>query len=77
MGIEIIDLTETQIFEAVREAWERVKGSWVSMRHDLELEQEFKNVLTSHPDFDRYHGFIHSESRVASAFFKFSRKFNS
>ena len=77
MDIEIIDLTETQILEAVREAWERVQGSWVSTSHDLELEHEFKNILISHPDFDRYHGFIHPDSRVASAFFKFSREFNS
>ena len=70
-GIDIQDLTEAQIFEAVREAWERVKGSWVPNCHDLELQQEFKNVFISHPDFDRYHGFIHSEARPASAFLNF------
>ena len=70
-GIDIQDLTEAQISEAVREAWERVKGSWASNCHDLELQQEFKNVFISHPDFDRYHGFIHSEARPASAFLNF------
>ena len=75
-GIDIQDLTEAQIFEAVREAWERVKGSWIPNYNDLELEREFKNVLISHPDFERYHGFLHPETRLASAFLNFLRQLN-
>ena len=75
-GIDIQDLTEAQIFEAVREAWERVTGSWIPNYNDLELEREFKNVLISHPDFERYHGFLHPETRLASAFLNFLRQLN-
>lgn len=69
-GIEIVDLTEEQILEVVIEAWERIRGSWVSSCDVLELDCEFKNILMAHADFERYHNFLHPESRLASAFLK-------
>ena len=44
-GIDIQDLTEAQIFEAVREAWERVKGSWVQIATILNCSKSSRMYL--------------------------------
>lgn len=69
-GIEIHDLTDHEIYEAVKEAWQRVSGTWVSTTKGQELHQKFIQTLTSHPDFDKYHKFIHPKSRISENFIK-------
>ncbi|MDG6218101.1 MAG: TIGR04372 family glycosyltransferase [Candidatus Thermoplasmatota archaeon] len=62
-GIQIIDLTPEEILSAVQERWQRIQGTWVDSEDDIARHQRFWNVLKSHQDFDKYHGWVHPEAR--------------
>jgi len=67
-GIEIVDLTEQQILDAVVEFSDYYQGqSFQAIRHQV-TNKRFLEILMSHPDFDRNHGFIHPKMRIASTF---------
>jgi len=68
-GIDIHDLSDLDIYEAVKEAWERVCGAWIQeASNERELTQKFLVTLTNHPNFDQFHGFLHPKVDLAANF---------
>ncbi len=70
-GIEIIDLTEDEITNAVLESWKRIDKTWVEI--DMDLEQQkciWEIVKSSRSDL---HGYINPKARISE---KFLRKIN-
>ena len=67
-GINIIDLDEYQILEAVKEAWQRVLGEWRPTEEESVLQERFKLILKLHEHFHEYHKFLHPESKLAFHF---------
>lgn len=67
-GLEIVDLNEDQICEAVKEGWQRVLGEWKESELEAGLHEQFRKILKNHREFKNYHNFIHPEMRLAYAF---------
>lgn len=65
-GIKIIDLNPEEILSAVQERWQRIQGTWLDTPEDMKRHDRFWNILQSHPDYNKYHGWIHPESRVGT-----------
>ncbi|MGK7873286.1 MAG: TIGR04372 family glycosyltransferase [Xenococcaceae cyanobacterium] len=70
-GIKIIDLTPGEILSAVQERWQRLQGTWVETDADFKRHHRFWNILKAHPDFDKYHSWIHPEARAGDTFLRF------
>ncbi|MEO0534984.1 MAG: TIGR04372 family glycosyltransferase [Cyanobacteria bacterium P01_A01_bin.123] len=68
--IEIIDLTPEEILAAVQERWQRIQGTWVDTEDDLRRNLQFWEILKSHPDFHKYHGWIHPEARAGATWLR-------
>jgi hypothetical protein len=69
-GIDVIDLSPTQITLAVNEFWHRISGTWVS-EPDEELKQhEFWNICMSWEGYPANHGYLHKDARVGSAWIR-------
>jgi putative glycosyltransferase (TIGR04372 family) len=66
MGIRVIDLTPEEILAAVQEQWQRLQGVWVDTDDDLWRHRRFWEILKTHPDYDKLHGWIHPESRASA-----------
>ena len=66
IGIKLIALTSEEILEAVQERWQRLQGTWIDTEDDLIRHQRFWEILKSHPDFHKKHGWIHPESRAGA-----------
>jgi putative glycosyltransferase (TIGR04372 family) len=66
VGIRMIDLTPEEILAAVQERWQRVKGTWVDTDDDLMRQYQFWEIFRAHPDFHRFHDFIHPEARCGA-----------
>ncbi len=69
-GIAIEELSPGEITNAVVECEKRIDGSWVQSEEDQALQQRFWNLLREVPNSARFHGTIHSESRVGAAWLK-------
>ena len=69
-GIKIIDLTPEDILAVVQERWQRVQGTWVDTEADINRQDRFWEILKAHPDFSKYHGWIHPEARVSSTWLR-------
>ena len=67
-GIMIIDLNEDQIYEAVREAWQRVDEYWCQTEQENSFHSEFEILLISQKYFSKYHNFLHPDAKLASNF---------
>ena len=67
-GIDIEDLTEQQIRNAVEEALEHFGGIPKLADRDMSLQKLFREILISHPDFQKYHSFFNSHSRISMDF---------
>lgn len=65
-GIRIIDRTEDEILSAVEERWQRIKGTWVDTEDDIARHQKFWEILKMHPNFEKYHGWIHPQARASA-----------
>jgi putative glycosyltransferase (TIGR04372 family) len=65
-GIEITNLTEHEISDFVKEFYLRYIGTWVDSPEDLELQRQFWATLEEWPDYSRYHGWRHPESRTST-----------
>jgi putative glycosyltransferase (TIGR04372 family) len=69
-GIQIIDLTSEEILMTVQEQWQRLQGTWIDTEADQDRHHQFWEVLNSHPDFNKYHGWIHPQSRAATTWLR-------
>ena len=69
-GIYIVDQSPEEIFEAVREFWERLTGKWVECESDIFLQQEFWRLLNEWQRYKEYHGWKHPQSYVGSSWLR-------
>ncbi len=69
-GIEIVDMTPEEITSAVQECWQRQKGDWIDTDEDLALQRRFWEILMAHPEFLKYHGWIHPEARIGANYLR-------
>lgn len=69
-GIKIIDLTPEEIVLSVQERWQRLQGTWVDTEADINSRDRFWEILKAHPDFSKYHGWIHPEAGVSSTWLR-------
>jgi len=67
-GIEITALNSDQIYEAVREGWQRAVGAWPQTERETLLHEKFRNIFKSHTTYKSFHKFFHPDSRLALAF---------
>lgn len=68
--IEVVDLTPNEILDAVQEVWQRIQKTWVDTEDDLKRQQKFWKTSKSQPNFSKYHGWIHPESRIGSVWLR-------
>jgi len=66
-GIRIIDLTPEEILVAVKEFWQRIKGSWVETESDKGVQDRFWNHFSNWPLYSSYHGWKHPSSLIGTA----------
>jgi putative glycosyltransferase (TIGR04372 family) len=69
-GIEIIDLTSEEILAGVQERWQRIQGTWTDTEDDLRRHARVWEILAAHPDFAKFHGWIHPEARLAATWLR-------
>ena len=69
-GIDIVDLKPNEITETVQECWHRIEGKWVVSSDEIEQQKQFFGVLRQSPEFSKYHGWIHPESRLSMSFLR-------
>jgi len=69
-GIEIIDLTPEEILVSVQELWERMKGTWVDSKEDIQLQNRFWELLKTHPDYHKLHHWIHPQARAGATWLR-------
>ena len=66
-GVEIMDLSPREITLAVQQFWGKENGQWHSTDSDERRQGKFWNLYRAWPDFDKYHGWMHPEVRIGSA----------
>ena len=69
-GIEILDLSADELLTIVQERWQRIQGAWEDTAEDKKKQAEFWRQFQAWPDFSKYHGYLHPESRLSSAFLR-------
>jgi putative glycosyltransferase (TIGR04372 family) len=69
-GISIRDLTPTEITDAVLELEARLAGKWNVDEDEVRLHKRFWASMKAHPDFSKYHGWIHPDARVGSEYLR-------
>jgi putative glycosyltransferase (TIGR04372 family) len=69
-GITIENLSPAEIAAAVLECEARAAGTWVATPDDEARQRRFWEVFREWPEFHRYHGAIHPEARVGSAWLR-------
>ena len=67
LGVRIVDLDPDEILEAVQEFWKRIEGTWVETPIEQDRQERFWRAFQAWPDFSRYHGRLHPETRVGDA----------
>jgi putative glycosyltransferase (TIGR04372 family) len=58
-GIDIIDLNDMEIFNAVVELLDRIEGRERIYDEEVKLQETFVNLLRNWKEYSSYHGFIH------------------
>lgn len=61
--IEIVDLNENEILDAVRETWLDLQGSWIKDSKINYKHEKLWNLLRDTSDFKSIHGYIHHKAR--------------
>ncbi len=69
-GINIQDLSSTDISDAVMEFEARLTGQWRLSDDEVALHQRFWTAMRACPEFDHYHGWIHPEARVGTGYLR-------
>jgi putative glycosyltransferase (TIGR04372 family) len=63
-GINVIDLSEKQILNAVMELVTRIENNEIESESDIFLQETFLNLLKNWSDFSSYHHFIHPGFKI-------------
>ena len=74
-GIEIRDLSQTEISDAVLEFEARLTGKWQPSEDEADLHERFWETMKAHPDFSKYHGWIHPDARAGTQYLKNTQKY--
>ena len=69
-GIEILDMTSSQITLAVQELWQRITETWLDVQDDLDRQKHFWDALMRWPLYRYFNGVRHPKSRVGSAWLR-------
>ena len=69
-GIDIRDLSPTEITDAVLELEARLVGNWLPDEDEDRLHENFWDCVKTHPDFVKYHGWIHPDAQVGSKYLR-------
>jgi putative glycosyltransferase (TIGR04372 family) len=69
-GIDILDMTASEITSAVQEFWHRITETWLDVHDDLDRQARFWDVLMRWPLYPNFHSVRHPESRVGSAWLR-------
>jgi len=67
-GIDVIDLSDNEIKEAVLELEARLRGVWKD--EDIDLQDKFWDIYREWNGFKKTHGFIHPDAKVCSRFLR-------
>ena len=66
----IKNLSEEEILQAVLEIEARLNGNWKNSEEDNQLQNRFWEIYKTFPEYNKYHGVIHSEARIGSLFLR-------
>ncbi len=69
-GIDIVDMTESEITSAVQEFWQRIAGTWLESYEDQKRQAHFWDILMHWPPYPDFHGARHPEARAGSAWLR-------
>jgi len=69
-GIEILDMTSSQITLAVQELWQRITETWLDVQDDLDRQEHFWDALMRWPLYRDFNGVRHPKSRAGSAWLR-------
>ena len=69
-GIAIHNLTADELLEITKECWLRLQGEWVDDESDLAAQSKCWDILKKIPDYEKFHGWLHPESRISSVFLR-------
>ena len=72
-GIQVTDLSPSEITNAVLEMEARLSGTWIDTEEDELLNVRFWNQIRSYSEFSEYHGWIHPKARLGSHYLRESR----
>ena len=65
-GIEIVNLTQLEILESVKEFWHRLNNIYTDTSSEIERQKQFWKSLKTQPNYHKFHKYIHPEARVGS-----------
>ena len=65
-GIEFLDLTDQDLVNAFKERYQRIEGTWMETKEDIERQKEYWKIFKSWNQFPIYHNWIHPQHRVGS-----------
>jgi putative glycosyltransferase (TIGR04372 family) len=69
-GIDILDMTSSQITSAVQELWQRIAETWLDDIADNQRQSHFWDICMEWPEYSELHGVRHPDSRVGSAWLR-------
>ena len=69
-GIDILDMTSSEITSAVQEFWHRITETWLDDDSDQKRQAHFWDVCMRWPAHSEQHGWRHPEARVGSAWLR-------
>lgn len=65
-GIDIVDLSDECIRLTVDEMEQRLSGTWQDTTDDVRRQTMFWEIFKSHPNFEKFHGWIHPQARAGT-----------
>ena len=69
-GILIEELTSQEITDEVLQQEQRLSGSWIDTKEDLERQQKFWEIFKDWPQFSKLHGWVHPEARIGTHYLR-------
>ena len=70
VGIELQDLSSSEIKLYIQEFWSRYKGLWVDSLIEQSMHDRFWATLEDWKDYRNYHDWRHDQCRVSSEWLK-------
>ena len=69
-GIDVLDMTSSQITSAVQEFWQRISETWLDDDSDQKRQDHFWDVCMQWPGHSEQHGWRHPQARAGSAWLR-------